>query len=97
MTFEQIMYYVIAATPAITSLIGIAAACIKLIKVNKDVESKFEEVRKEVFNTKEYSELKEQLKTAHKENRELRRKLDKLIDRIDKIDRGDTNGEEASE
>lgn len=91
MTFEQIMTIVVAAAPSITAIVGIVAAVLKAIKSNKatsqDVINKFEEVRQEIFNTKEYSELKDQLNIAHQENRELKKKLNELLTKIDKIDR----------
>ena len=91
MTFEQIMAIVVAAAPSITAIIGIIFAVIKGIKSNKttskDVIDKFEEVRQEIFNTKEYSDLKNQLTLAHQENRELKKKLNELLTKIDRIDR----------
>lgn len=93
MTFEQIMAIIVAAAPSLTAIIGIVAAIVKGIKSNKDtskeVIDKFEEVRQEIFNTKEYSELKEQLKIAHQENYELKKKLNELLTKIDKIDRSE--------
>ena len=41
----------------------------------------------EIFNTKEYSELKDQLKIAHQENYELKKKLNELLTKIDHIQR----------
>ena len=91
MTFEQIMAIVVAAAPSITAIIGIVVAVIKGIKSNqatsKDVIDKFEEVRQEIFNTKEYSELKTQLLLAYQENREIKKKLNELLTKIDRIDR----------
>lgn len=91
MTFEQIMAVIVAAAPSITAIVGIVAAVLKGIKSNKatsqDVIDKFEEVRQEIFNTKEYSDLKNQLTLAHQENRELKKKLNELLTKIDKIDR----------
>lgn len=91
MTFEQIMAIVVAAAPSITAIVGIVAAVLKAIKSNKatsqDVINKFEEVRQEIFNTKEYEELKGQLAIAHKENYELKKKINELLTKIDKIDR----------
>ena len=91
MTFEQIMTIIVAAAPSITAIVGIVAAVIKGIRSNKatsqDVIDKFEEVRQEIFNTKEYSDLKNQLTLAHQENRELKKKLNELLTKIDKIDR----------
>ena len=93
MTFEQIMAIVVAAAPSLTAIIGIITAIFKGIKSNKDtskeVIDKFEEVRQEIFNTKEYSELKEQLKIAHQENYELKKKLNELLTKIDRIDRSE--------
>ena len=91
MTFEQIMAIIVAAAPSITAIIGIVAAVVKGFKSNKatsqDVIDKFEEVRQEIFNTKEYSDLKNQLTLAHQENRELKKKINELLTSIDKIQR----------
>lgn len=66
---EEIYALIIAAAPSITAIIGIVFAVIKGIRSNqttsKDILEKFEEVREQVFDTKEYSELKEQLKIAY--------------------------------
>ena len=60
---EEIYALIIAAAPSMTAIIGIVFAVIKGIKNNqttsKDILDKFEEVREQVFDTKEYSELKE--------------------------------------
>lgn len=87
MTFEQIMSVVVAAAPALASIIGIIAAVIKNKNITSGVIDKFEEVRQEIFNTKEYSELKDQLKIVNQENYELKKKLNELLTKIDKIDR----------
>ena len=91
MTMEYLMTIIVAAAPSITAIIGIVAAVLKAIKNNKatskDVINKFEEVRQEIFNTKEYSELKDQLKIVHQENYELKKKLNELLTKIDRIDR----------
>ena len=93
MGFEQIMQIVVAAAPSLTAIIGIVAAAVKLIKTGKDtnqeVINKFEEVRQEIFNTKEYSELKDQLLITQKENYELKKKLNELLTKIDKVQRED--------
>lgn len=93
MGFEQIMQIVVAAAPSLTAIIGIVAAAVKLIKSGKDtnqaVINKFEEVRQEIFNTKEYSELKDQLLITQKENYELKKKLNELLTKIDKVHRED--------
>lgn len=93
MTFEQIMTIIVAAAPSITAIVGIVAAVIKGIRSNKatsqDVIDKFEEVRQEIFNTKEYSDLKNQLTLAHRENIELKKKLNELLTKIDRIERSE--------
>lgn len=91
MTMEYLMTIIVAAAPSITAIIGIVFAIIKGIKSNKDtskaVIDKFEEVRQEIFNTKEYSELKDQLKIAHQENIQIKKKLNELLTKLDRIDR----------
>lgn len=90
---ETIYAVIMAAAPALTSIIGIIFAVVKGIKTSKttstDVINKFEEVRQEIFNTKEYSELKDQLKLAHQENYELKKKLNELLTKIDHIQRNE--------
>ena len=92
MTFEQIMISIVAAAPSLTSIIGIIFAVLKGVKTSKttsaDVINKFEEVRQEIFNTKEYSELKNQLTIVYQENYELKKKLNELLTKIDHIQRG---------
>ena len=90
---ETIYAVIMAAAPALTSIIGIIFAVVKGIKTSKStstaVINKFEEVRQEIFNTKEYSELKDQLKLAHQENYELKKKLNELLTKIDHIQRNE--------
>ena len=90
---EEIYALIIAAAPSITAIIGIVFAVIKGIKNNqttsKDILDKFEEVREQVFDTKEYTELKEQLKIAYQENYELKKKINELLTKIDHIQRGE--------
>lgn len=91
MTMEQIYAIIVAAAPALTAIIGIIFAVVKGIKTSKttsqEVIDKFEEVRQEIFNTKEYTDLKNQLKLVQAENCELKKKLNLLLTKIDKIDR----------
>lgn len=91
MMIEQILALVVAAAPSITAIIGIIFAVVKGIKNNKttskDILDKFEEMREEVMNTKEYTELKEQLKIAYQENYALKRKINELLTKIDHIQR----------
>lgn len=90
---ETIYAVIMAAAPALTSIIGIIFAVVKGIKTSKstsaDVINKFEEVRQEIFNTKEYEELKGQLAISHKENYELKKKLNELLTKIDHIQRNE--------
>lgn len=91
MTLENLYLIVVAAAPSITAIIGVIAAVVKMIKAgkstNKEVIDKFEEVRQEIFNTKEYEDIKDQLAIAHQENAELRKLLYELLTKIDRISR----------
>lgn len=89
MDIELIMTCIVSVAPALAAIIGIVTAVIKNKAITSGVIDKFEEVRQEIFNTKEYSELKEQLKLAHKENLELKKKLNELLTKIDKVQRGE--------
>ena len=87
MTFEQIIAVLAASLPSVSAIAGIVLATIKAIRnskvTSKQVMDKFEEVRQEIFNTKEYSELKDELVQAHQENIELKQIIRKLVDKID--------------
>lgn len=86
-TFEQIMSIIVAAMPAITAVVGCIVTFLKNKSTCQGVVDKFEEVRSEIFNTKEYSDLKEQLKLVHIENYNLKKTLNELLTKIDKIQR----------
>lgn len=93
MEFETIYAAILAAAPAITSIIGIIVAVVKM-KSNQDsklneVMEKFELLETEVKSSKEYVDLKAQLLVAHQENRELRKKLNEFLTKIDHIRRID--------
>lgn len=93
MEFETIYAAILAACPAITSIIGIIVAVVKM-KSNQDaklneVMEKFEQLETEVKSSKEYDDLKAQLRVAHQENRELRKKLNEFLTKIDHIRRTD--------
>lgn len=85
MNLEQIYGIVVAAAPALTSIIGIVFAVVKGIKNNKttstDLINKFEEVRKD------NSELKSQLRLSYQENYELKKKLNEFLTKMDHIQR----------
>lgn len=84
---EQIYAVIIAAAPSLSAIIGIVVAVLKNCKSNKLITDKFEEVKTEIISTKEYTELKDQLKIAHQENLELKKKLNELLTKIDHISR----------
>lgn len=88
---EEIYALILAAAPSIAAIIGIIFAVIKGIRNNqttsKDILDKFEEMREQVFDTKEYTELKEQLKIAYQENYELKKKINELLTKIDHVQR----------
>lgn len=86
-TFEQIMSIIVAAAPAITAVVGCIITFLKNKTTCQGVVDKFEEVRTEIFNTKEYTDLKEQLKHVYQENYELKKTLNELLTKIDKVQR----------
>ena len=49
----------------------------------------FKEVKEEVIKTKEYESLKDELKLAHQENRELKKLINELLTKQDKVVRED--------
>lgn len=88
---ELIISIIIAAAPALTAIIGIIGAVIKN-KKNVDtslgnLSAEFEALRKQVFDTKEYEALKNQLLIAHQENCELKKYIKELLTKIDHIER----------
>lgn len=89
--FEQIMTVIVAAAPSLTAIIGVVVAVIKGIKSNKSTNqeliNKFENLKAEVVKTKEYETLKDQLLLVHRENIELKKKLNELLTKIDRIKR----------
>lgn len=89
MTIETIFLAVVAAGPAIAAICSIIAAVIKVIKSNKKeikaVVDELVDLRAEVSKTKDYEELKIQLKEVHKENMLLKQKLNELLTEIKRI------------
>lgn len=94
MTLEQIISIVVAAAPSLTAIIGCIVTFVKNRTNCNSVVDKFEELREEVFSTKQYDELKNQLLVAHQENRKLKVKLDELLTKIDRIQRINSEDEE---
>lgn len=83
--FEQIMSVVVAAAPAIAAIAGVIISVLKHKESNKVVVDKFEELRTEVANTKEFEQLKLELKLAHEENVKLKKQLNEFLMKLDKI------------
>lgn len=77
---ETITLALIAAAPAVTAIAGIVLAVFKLIKA-------FNALKEEVVNTKEFEELKAELKVAHQENRELKKLLKEYLTKCDHVKR----------
>lgn len=89
MNLEELYLIIVAAAPSLTAILGVVLSVIKVIKegkkTNKEVIDKFEEVRQEIFNVKEYRDLKDQLVIVHQENAELKKKINELLTKIDHI------------
>ena len=89
--FEDIYTAILAAAPALVSIIGIITAVIKVRTAQNaklgEVMEKFETLEEEVRDSKQYDDLKRQLLTAHQENRELRKKINELLTKIDRVSR----------
>lgn len=88
---DMIVAALISVAPALTAILGVITTFIKMRKnnevSNKEIVDKFELVRKEVMDTKQYEELKDQLLIAHQENRELKKQINELLTKIDHIAR----------
>ena len=91
--FEEIYTAILAAAPALVSIIGIITAVIKMRTAQNaklgEVMKKFETLEEEVRDSKQYDDLKRQLLTAHQENRELRKKINELLTKIDRVSRNE--------
>lgn len=93
MTIEQIITVIIAAAPSILATLAVAffTAINKKYtrdKIGEAVES-VEMARSAITSSKEYTDIKEQLLIAHKENVELKKQMNKLLTKIDKVTRND--------
>lgn len=90
---ELIISIIIAAAPALTAIFSVIGAVVENKKnVNKTVgelSDKFEALRDEIFDSREYAALKNQLLIAHQENCELKKYIKELLTKIDRIDRGE--------
>ena len=89
MTFETLITLIVAAAPSLIAIISIITAVIKMIKTgkvsNQEIVDKFEETRQAVLDTKQYEDLKLELKRAHMENLELKKQIKELLTTIDKV------------
>ena len=80
---ETIYLAIIAALPAISSIIGIIAAVVKIArdgkKTNKDLSDKFEVLAAELHDSKEMDEMKTQMRALLESNRALQKRYDELL------------------
>lgn len=95
--FDTIIGLIIAAAPAISAVVGVFAAIKKVIAntadKSKEVIEELKVLKTEVKNSKEYDELKDQLKVVHLENIQLKKKLNELLNKIDRVNRKDEHDE----
>ena len=87
---ETIYLAIIAALPAISSIIGIIAAVVKIArdgkKTNKNLSDKFEVLAAELHDSKEMDEMKTQMRALLESNRALQKRYDELLTEITKIE-----------
>lgn len=87
---ETIYLAIIAALPAISSIIGIIAAVVKIARdgkqTNKDLSDKFEVLAAELHDSKEMDEVKTQMRALLESNRALQKRYDELLTEITKIE-----------
>lgn len=90
---DYIFTVLIAAAPALTAIIGCITTFIKMKNNNTTtttaIMTEFEKVRKQVEDTREYENIKNELAVAHQENRELKKKFNEFLTKIDKVARKD--------
>lgn len=90
-TIDIVLAAIVAAAPALTAIIGIIAAIVKLIKNNKatttDIMNKVDALEKSVLDMKEYETLKAQLRIMYDENVALKHQINELLTAIDKVAR----------
>lgn len=80
---NEIYLTVLYSLPPFAAIVGCVLAYIKNRKSNGEVIKEFQEVKQSIVDMKEYSELKSQLSICHKENEELKKKINDLIKSID--------------
>lgn len=91
MATEFYLDILIASAPAIAAIAGCLTAYFKGKKNNNETSTQlmtgFETLATEVRDSKQYEEVKAELKLAHQENRELKKKLNELLTKIDRVSR----------
>lgn len=76
---ETIILAILAAGPSLVAITSIIISVCKLMK-------NFNELKGEVVNTKEYADLKKELKESHKENCELKKQLNEVLTAITRVE-----------
>lgn len=85
---EQIPVLIAAVMPSIMAILSIIVAVVKMLK-------KFNELKEDVKQAKEYDELKKQFKLIVDENYKLKKVMHTLVCKIDKLRvQDDGNNEE---
>lgn len=86
---DALMAIVIASLPTLSAIIGIVFAVIKVLKDNKSIveplKVKFEELKTEVKDRKEFDELLNRLDASLEQNRQLMLMNAKLITELTKV------------
>lgn len=86
---ETIYLAIIAALPALASIIGIISAVIKCVKdskiINDNLGEKFEALATEIHDSKEMDELKSLCYAMLESNRKLAKQNDELLTELTKV------------
>lgn len=86
---DAIMAIVIASLPTLSAIVGIIVAVIKVLKDNKSIveplKVKFEELKNEVKDRKEFDELLNRLDASLEQNRQLMLMNAKLLTELTKV------------
>ena len=86
---ETIYLAIIAALPAIASIIGIISAVIKCLKdskvINEDLGAKFAALENEIHDSKQMDELKSLCYAMLESNRKLAKQNDELLTELTKV------------
>lgn len=83
------MAIIIASLPTLSAIVGIIVAVIKVLKDNKSIveplKVKFEELKNEVKDRKEFDELLNRLDASLEQNRQLMLMNAKLLTELTKV------------